>query len=108
MVNEVVVRIISERIMNGGENPLRKRPFKLDDVVNQSYRKAVEDYIIQHSSAVDINEVEEENTVESTEPKSTEQITSNNDETHENKDGEATEVKPNGNAVNNNNEEALN
>ena len=53
MVNEVVVRIIAERIMTKGENPLRKRPFKIDDVVNEDYRKAVEDYIIIHSGVVE-------------------------------------------------------
>lgn len=50
MVNEVVVRIIAERIMTKGENPLRKRPFQLDDVTNEEYRKAVEDYIIKHTA----------------------------------------------------------
>lgn len=84
MVNEVVVRIISERIINGGENPLRKRPFKLDDVTNIEYRKAVEDYILEHSNAIDLNvtkEIKEENTVESTESKPIEETTNNTEET---------------------------
>ncbi|MCD3194818.1 hypothetical protein G8S49_05985 [Clostridium botulinum C] len=50
MVNEIVVRIIAERIMKGGENPLRKRPFELDDVTNPEYRQAVENYIIEHNA----------------------------------------------------------
>lgn len=49
MVNDVIVRILAERIVNKGENPLKKRPFELDDITNQDYRKAVEDYIIIHS-----------------------------------------------------------
>ncbi|WP_125153084.1 hypothetical protein [Clostridium rectalis] len=50
MVNEIVVRIIAERIMNKGLNPLRKRLFELDDVTNVDYRKAVEDYIITNTA----------------------------------------------------------
>jgi len=52
MVNVVIVRIIAERIMNKGMNPLKGRPFELDDVVNTDYRKAVEDYIIVNSGVV--------------------------------------------------------
>ncbi|EGT4248794.1 Uncharacterised protein [Clostridioides difficile] len=44
-INEIVVRILAERILNGGLNPLKNRPFELDDVTNIEYRKAVEDYI---------------------------------------------------------------
>ncbi|MCC0678563.1 MULTISPECIES: hypothetical protein [unclassified Clostridioides] len=44
-INNVVVRILAERILNGGLNPLKNRPFKLDDVTNTEYRKAVKDYI---------------------------------------------------------------
>ncbi|NFL75376.1 hypothetical protein ACFLKB_11890 [Clostridium sp. FAM 1755] len=57
MINEIVVRIIAERIINKGENPLRKRPFQLDDVTNEEYRKAVEDYIITNTA--DVTGVEE-------------------------------------------------
>ncbi len=57
MTNEVVVRIIAERIINKGENPLRKRAFQLDDVTNEDYRKAVEDYIIKNTA--DVTGVEE-------------------------------------------------
>lgn len=52
MVNEVVVRILAERIMNGGMNPLKQRPFELDDVTNPEYKQAVEDYIIINSGVV--------------------------------------------------------
>ncbi|RXI46255.1 hypothetical protein DP145_06660 [Clostridium tetani] len=52
MVNEVVVRIIAERIINKGLNPLRNREFLLDDVTNEDYRKVVEDYIITHTAYV--------------------------------------------------------
>ena len=53
MVNEIVVRIIGERIINKGLNPLRNREFLLDDVTNVEYRKSVEDYIILHSNALE-------------------------------------------------------
>ncbi|HBH1634599.1 TPA: hypothetical protein KRM34_000163 [Clostridioides difficile] len=52
-INEVVVRILAERILNGGLNPLKNRPFELDDVTNIEYRKAVEDYIIKNSGVVE-------------------------------------------------------
>lgn len=52
MVNEIIVRIIADRIMNKGLNPLRNREFLLDDVTNVEYRKAVEDYIIEHTTDI--------------------------------------------------------
>ncbi|HBH0730609.1 TPA: hypothetical protein KR552_003193 [Clostridioides difficile] len=52
-INNVVVRILAERVLNGGLNPLKNRPFELDDVTNTNYRKAVEDYIIEHSGVVE-------------------------------------------------------
>lgn len=52
-INNVVVRILAERILNGGLNPLKNREFELDDVTNTDYRKAVEDYIIEHSGALE-------------------------------------------------------
>ncbi|EGT4533541.1 hypothetical protein DFK95_19365 [Clostridioides difficile] len=52
-VNSVVVRILAERILNGGLNPLKNREFELDDVTNTEYRKAVEDYIIRESGVVE-------------------------------------------------------
>lgn len=52
MVNEIIVRIIAERIINKGVNPLKNREFVLEDVTNEDYRKAVEDYIIKGSGVV--------------------------------------------------------
>ncbi|MCW0824242.1 hypothetical protein OKS01_08225 [Clostridioides difficile] len=52
-INNVVVRILAERILNGGLNPLKNREFELDDVTNTEYRKAVEDYIIRESGVVE-------------------------------------------------------
>ncbi|EGT3802841.1 hypothetical protein REL12_005670 [Clostridioides difficile] len=52
-INNVVVRILAERILNGGLNPLKNREFELDDVTNTEYRKAVEDYIIKQSGVVE-------------------------------------------------------
>ncbi|HBF6355200.1 TPA: hypothetical protein KOT11_000317 [Clostridioides difficile] len=52
-INNVVVRILADRILNGGLNPLKNRPFELDDVTNIEYRKAVEDYIIKQSGVVE-------------------------------------------------------
>ncbi|EJA6785806.1 hypothetical protein [Clostridioides difficile] len=52
-INNVVVRILAERILNKGLNPLKNREFELDDVTNTEYRKAVEDYIIKQSGVVE-------------------------------------------------------
>ena len=52
-INNVVVRILAERILNGGLTPLKNREFQLDDVTNTEYRKAVEDYIIKNSGVVE-------------------------------------------------------
>ncbi|HFL2423396.1 TPA: hypothetical protein ACG3Q2_002276 [Clostridioides difficile] len=52
-INNVVVRILAERILSRGLNPLKNREFELDDVTNTEYRKAVEDYIIKNSGVVE-------------------------------------------------------
>ncbi len=52
-ISNVVVRILAERILNEGLNPLKNRGFELDDVTNTEYRKAVEDYIIRESGVVE-------------------------------------------------------
>ncbi|WP_131042375.1 hypothetical protein [Clostridioides difficile] len=52
-INNIVVRILAERILNGGLNPLKNRPFELDDVTNTDYRISVENYIIEHSGALE-------------------------------------------------------
>ncbi|HEK8914496.1 TPA: hypothetical protein ACSVR1_003975 [Clostridioides difficile] len=52
-INNVVVRILAERILSRGLNPLKNREFELDDVTNTEYRNAVEDYIIRESGVVE-------------------------------------------------------
>ena len=52
-INNVVVRILAERILSRGLNPLKNREFELDDVINTDYRTAVEDYIIKQSGVVE-------------------------------------------------------
>ncbi|HBF5909330.1 TPA: hypothetical protein KOS80_003327 [Clostridioides difficile] len=52
-INNVVVRILAERILSRGLNPLKNREFELDDVTNTDYRIAVEDYIIKQSGVVE-------------------------------------------------------
>ncbi|EGT3817590.1 TPA: hypothetical protein OXB05_002691 [Clostridioides difficile] len=56
MIDRVVVRILADRILNGGLNPLKNRVFELDDVTNTEYRIAVENYIIEHSGAIEVAE----------------------------------------------------
>ncbi|MFJ7699986.1 hypothetical protein [Lysinibacillus fusiformis] len=46
MINQIVVRIAAERIINGGLNPKTNVVYVLDDVTNEDYRVAVEDYIL--------------------------------------------------------------
>ncbi|MFL1998344.1 hypothetical protein VYF65_004144 [Lysinibacillus irui] len=52
MVNQIVVRIAAERIMNGGLNPKTNAVYVLDDVTNEEYRVAVEDYILANTEGV--------------------------------------------------------
>lgn len=52
MVNPVVVRIAAERIMNGGLNPKTGEVYMLDDITNQDYRHAVEDYILENTEGI--------------------------------------------------------
>lgn len=52
MVNKIVVRIAAERIMNGGLNPKTNAVYVLDDVTNEEYRVAVEDYILANTEGV--------------------------------------------------------
>ncbi|VIF27258.1 Uncharacterised protein [Clostridioides difficile] len=52
-INNIVVRILAERILNKRLNPLKNREFELDDVTNTEYRNAVEDYIIRESGVVE-------------------------------------------------------
>lgn len=52
MVNQVVVRIVAERIINKGTNPKTNEVYKLDNVTNAEYRQAVEDYILLNTEGV--------------------------------------------------------
>lgn len=52
MVNQIVVRICAERIMNGGLNPKTNEVYRLDDITNQDYRVAVENYILEHTEGI--------------------------------------------------------
>lgn len=51
-INMVVVRIASERIMNKGLNPKTNITYVIDDVTNVEYRKAIENYILEHTKEV--------------------------------------------------------
>lgn len=52
MINEVVIRIIAERIMNKGINPKTNETFEIDDIKHVGYKIAIENYIIEHSQAI--------------------------------------------------------
>ena len=52
MVNKLVVRIAAERIMSGGLNPKTNAVYVIDDITNQDYRQAVEDYILTATEGV--------------------------------------------------------
>ncbi|WP_193774520.1 hypothetical protein [Vallitalea guaymasensis] len=52
MINEVVVRIIAERITNGGINPKTREVFKIDDIKHSGYNTAIKNYIIEHGQAI--------------------------------------------------------
>lgn len=52
MINKIVVRIVAERIMNGGINPKTNEIYKLDDITNVDYRQAVEDYILINTEGI--------------------------------------------------------
>jgi len=52
MVNQVVVRIAAERIMSGGLNPKTNAVYVIDDITNEDYRAAVEDYILTNTEGI--------------------------------------------------------
>lgn len=52
MINQIVVRIAAERIMSGGLNPKTNAIYVLDDITNEDYRVAVEDYILTVTEGV--------------------------------------------------------
>ncbi|MGE7093528.1 hypothetical protein ACQKII_19155 [Lysinibacillus sp. NPDC048646] len=51
-VNKIVVRIASERIINGGLNPKTEKIYVIDDITNVDYRAAVEDFILTSTEGV--------------------------------------------------------
>ncbi|SHE62565.1 hypothetical protein [Clostridium fallax] len=51
-VNMVVVEIAARRIMEKGENPKTHKTYVIDDVTNQVYRKAIENYILEHTEGI--------------------------------------------------------
>lgn len=51
-VNQIVIRIAAERIMTGGLNPKTEKVYVIDDVTNEAYRVAVEDYILANTEGV--------------------------------------------------------
>ncbi|WGF39872.1 MULTISPECIES: hypothetical protein [Lysinibacillus] len=52
MINQIVVRIAAERIMNGGLNPKTNQVYVIEDVTNEDYRVAVEDYILANTEGI--------------------------------------------------------
>jgi len=52
MVNQIVVKIAAERIMNEGLNPKTNSVYVIDDITNQDYRQAVENYILENTEGV--------------------------------------------------------
>lgn len=52
MINKVVVKIIGRRILNKEENPKTHLPFKLEDIIHEGYKKAIENWIIEQSGAI--------------------------------------------------------
>jgi len=52
MINQVVVRIAAERIISGGLNPKTNVVYVIDDITNESYRAAVENYILENTDGV--------------------------------------------------------
>lgn len=52
MINQIVVRIAAERIMSGGLNPKTNAVYVIDDITNEDYRIAVEDYILKTTEGI--------------------------------------------------------
>lgn len=51
-VNQIVVRIAAERIMTNGLNPKTNKTYVIDDVTNEDYKQAIEDYILTATEGV--------------------------------------------------------
>jgi len=54
-INQLVVKIISERIMNKGLNPKTNQTYMIEGISNVEYRAAVENYIKRNSNDVKHN-----------------------------------------------------
>ena len=52
MINQVVVCIAAERILAGGLNPKTGQIYVIDDIANEDYRQAVEDYILENTEGI--------------------------------------------------------
>jgi hypothetical protein len=52
MINQVIVKIIANRILTGGINPKTNKIYVLDDITNVEYRVAIENYILEITTGV--------------------------------------------------------
>lgn len=52
MTNIVIIKIIANRILNGGINPKTNAVYVLEDITNQEYKTAVENYILENTEGV--------------------------------------------------------
>ena len=52
MTNLVIIKIIANRILNGGINPKTNEVYVLEDITNQEYKTAVENYILENTEGV--------------------------------------------------------
>ena len=52
MTNLVIIKIIANRILNGGINPKTNAVYVLEDITNQEYKTAVENYILETTEGV--------------------------------------------------------
>ena len=52
MTNLVIIKIIANRILNGGINPKTNAVYVLEDITNQEYKTAVENYILENTEGV--------------------------------------------------------
>ncbi|PKM93898.1 MAG: hypothetical protein CVU84_13395 [Firmicutes bacterium HGW-Firmicutes-1] len=52
MVNMTIVKIIANRILTDGINPKTGNVYVIEDITNQDYRVAVENYILENTAGV--------------------------------------------------------
>lgn len=53
MLKQIVIEIVSKRIMNGGLNPKTNLPFQLSDIPSTEYETEIENFIILSSGILD-------------------------------------------------------